>query len=141
MSGGRLGVAGALAGLAGSYVGLVLVLALVAQASDSVEYWSAIVAVATPTWIVAMLVIGLPAAWWIERRLPAGASFGRRYRPYLLAGLASGLLAAAMFLVALGTAMAVLGFMCAFAAALGGRAGLDLWRRWDARDADARTGS
>ena len=79
---------------------------------------------AGPIWLVGFLVIGLPAAAWIERRTPMGASWGRRFGSYAVAGLLVGGL---LFLLHPLFLPAVVG------SALGGRAGVELWRRWDAR--------
>lgn len=140
MNGGRLGVGGALAGLAGSYLGLVVtVLAMTMNPLLPIA-----VAAATPVWLVGVLVLGLPAAGWIERRLPPDASFARRYSAYVLAGLASaGLLVLLVLLVfgpgAIGRWVAAVFVVCTVGSALGGRAGVDGWRRYERVRAD-RTG-
>ncbi|SEE44757.1 hypothetical protein [Jiangella alba] len=86
MNGGRLGVGGALAGLAGSYVGLVV--AVLTMSLNPLLPTA--VAAATPVWLAAVVVLGLPAAGWIERRLPPDPPVARRYGAYAVAGLACG---------------------------------------------------
>lgn len=48
-----------------------------------------VIAIATPGWTAAILVFGLPAAAWTERRMPADASFTRRYGVYAGIGVAA----------------------------------------------------
>lgn len=120
----------AIASFLSTLVTLVLVAASL-NSDDSAPFWPdldgllvVLVIYAGPVWLVGFLVVGIPAAVWIERRTRMDASWGRRFAPYAVAGLVAGGL---LFL------LHPLFLPAAVAAALGGKAGVELWRRWDAR--------
>ncbi|RIQ25059.1 hypothetical protein [Jiangella rhizosphaerae] len=138
----RLGSRAALAGLAGSYVTLLLAQVAVVVALNLPGFLLLAIAVATPIWLIAVLVVGLPVAARAERRLPADASVARRYGAYALAGLVSaGPVALAALILPLGwdVAMAVIALGCGVVCAIGGKAGVELWRRHE-RARATRTG-
>lgn len=124
------GAAAAAASFLSTMVALVLV-GVGLNADDGASIWQdfggllvVLVLYAGPVWLVGFLVVGLPAAVWIERRTRMDASWGRRFAPYAVVGLIAGGL---LFLLHPIFLPATVG------AALGGKAGVELWRRWDAR--------
>lgn len=144
MNGGRLGVGGALAGLAGSYAALVLTIIVLAIELDMPGFTHVSLAVASSVWIVVALAVGLPVAVRLERWLRPDASFPRRYGTYAVAGAVSAVPVALVALIGLplfdwGWALAVIALLCGVTCALGGRAGVELWRRHE-RVRAARSG-
>ncbi|RIQ25060.1 hypothetical protein [Jiangella rhizosphaerae] len=123
------GVAAAIASFASMLLAVVLAVDL--DADDGASVWSdpdglltVLVIYAGAVWLAGFVLIGLPAAVWIERRTRMDASWGRRLVPYSVAGLVAGGL---LFLVH------PIFLPATFASALGGKAGVELRRRCKAR--------
>lgn len=116
------------AAAAGSFLGMSASLVLVSLGGGPDEMGPILLILlmyATPIWLAGFLLIGLPAAIWIENRTPVSAPARGRYTPYAKAGAAVG---APLFL------LYPLFLPAAVGAALGGKAGVELWRRRDRRN-------
>lgn len=124
----RLDLPEGFAAAAGSFVAMavtVLVMLLAMTGLDELGPLVLVVLVyATPVWLVGFLLIGLPAAVWIENRTRMGSARRRRYTPYAAVGMVVGGLLLFVLPIAAPAALA---------SAIGGRAGVEVWRRWDAR--------
>ncbi|WP_157987975.1 hypothetical protein [Jiangella endophytica] len=102
----------------------VLAFLLLSGGADLVNWLLVVLLYATPIWLAGFLVVGLPVAVWIENRTPVSAPARGRYMRYAKAGMVVG---AVLFLVH------PFFLPVTVAAAVGGRAGVELRRRRDRR--------